>query len=974
MPESLSSPNAAVAIAPLPNPRLARKFQPIRGSSSAMRVRSISATSLVPLFLAAVLFLSGITLARCVYLPPGPLMLCFFAFAALTGAAAFKAPRIVWLPMLLLWIGLGAWSAEMEPPPVLNAKLAESVSDGLLRTLEGTVVTAEPIQSGIAEDQNPGQDLDGSIRDQSTSAGPDSGHDSSRSRLRQQVDLEVHAAEVLTDDYDGMEPVPNGGVSRVRLQLDWPAETKARGIDCGETIRVTARLVSPQIFLDPGVWNRAAYLETRQVAATAAVDATRMDEGVPRLALLGAEPRSPGCMLDRARKRINENLESLPAMSSGLPAWLRAWLPAWLSVSPADAAMLTALLTGNRSALTRGIRSGFERTGSFHLVVVSGLHLAIVAGCVLAIARRLRMGSVASTLLTIVLAFAYAVFTGFGVPVQRSFWMVTLYLLGRLLYRDRSPLNVIGFAALCLAAASPHSIFDASFQMTLLAVTAIAGIATPLLEPGVQTRLRALRNLKLVSMDAKLPKRIAAFRVLVRMIAEEVETAWDASQTGWQGRWLGWRLLPGTLTFGLRAAELICVTAIVELALALPMAIYFHRVTVYALPVNLCLLPLLGLMLPVAMILLVVIAVWPAAALVPAAACVALLHAGIFVVSRLGHWASADLRLPEPAAARTLLALALFVLAVWLVRLADDARWTYLRWAGIAALAGMAALAVAPRPVEHPRDALLFEAIDVGQGDSLLLITPDGHTLLVDGGGLGLPFQSRARQADSAFDTGEDIVSPTLWARGIRRLDAVALSHAHHDHMGGLPAILRNFRPKELWVGRNPPVGAYKDLLHVADAAGVAVHSLSAGEDFSFGDARVRVVGPAAGYRPGAEPSNEDSLVLRMSYGDEAVLLEGDAEKAEELTMLAGFDLGSMVLKVGHHGSRSSTQPAFLAAVHPQWAVISCGRKNRFGHPRQEILEELQQAHVRTYRTDSDGAMCFLLRQKWVEPEPGCGR
>ena len=117
-----------------------------------------------------------------------------------------------------------------------------------------------------------------------------------------------------------------------------------------------------------------------------------------------------------------------------------------------------------------------------------------------------------------------------------------------------------------------------------------------------------------------------------------------------------------------------------------------------------------------------------------------------------------------------------------------------------------AVVVVLPRAIDHPHDALLVEAIDVGQGDSLLLITPDGKTMLVDGGGFG----GGPRQAAQDFDIGEEVVSPVLWSRGIRHLDVVALSHAHSDHMGGLPAVLRNFRPDELWVGNNPPVAAYE--------------------------------------------------------------------------------------------------------------------------------------------------------------------
>jgi len=179
-------------------------------------------------------------------------------------------------------------------------------------------------------------------------------------------------------------------------------------------------------------------------------------------------------------------------------------LPAPLRLSEDDAVMLSAMVAGDRTYLTHRLRVGFERTGSFHMLVVSGLHLAVLAACILWITRRLRIPRVPATLITIAASFAYALFTGFAVPVQRSLWMVTLYLLGRLVYRERNALNTIGFAALVLLAVSPRSLFDASLQMTLLAVMAIAGIAMPLLAATVHPYWSATRDLKLVAIDIKL--------------------------------------------------------------------------------------------------------------------------------------------------------------------------------------------------------------------------------------------------------------------------------------------------------------------------------------------------------------------------------------------------------------------------------------------------------------------------------------
>lgn len=695
----------------------------------------------------------------------------------------------------------------------------------------------------------------------------------------------------------------------------------------GNRVNLTGKLRQPRNFRNPEAFDYEGYLHGLGITTLASVRADRVE------ILQGSAGTKLGFWRSRIRRSILGHLHNS-----------RLW-------RDEDAALFAAMVVGDDSLLLRHVREEFQETGVYHLLVVSGMNVGLLAFTVFWLARRLRAPQWLASAITILLSVFYAFVAGMGAPIMRAVLMLSLFLVARLFYRDRAALNATGFAALVVLVISPAAWFDPSFQLTFLALLAISGISLPVLERTSTRYRRALRHLDSTSYDLTLEPRLAQFRLDLRLLAGRLAR--------FVGKLPARALLTGLMGLLLAVYELLVVSSITQAVLVLPMRMYFHRAAIVGLPANLLVLPLAGIMLNAAVVAIALSYLWlPLAALAAWVATTAL-HWTLAIITSISRWNISQWRVPD--ATLTLGILASLGIAVALFAARSRRKLVLVGLAVLAICAAVSALYHAPARVQPGK--LEVTAIDVGQGDSLLIVSPEGKTMLIDGGGAIGPFRGE-------FDYGEDVVSPYLWYRGLDHLDVVVLTHAHDDHIGGLPRIIENFHPRELWLGINPETPALRRLRQTALKNHVQVRQHVQGNDFDWAGTHIHVLAPPQHWQPEAKPKNDDSVALLISYRNTKALLVGDVEKKME-SFIAAEWIQADLLKVAHHGSATSTTPELLQAARPRFAVISVGAHNSFGHPRREVLERLQDYHVQTYRTDTMGVTTFLLDGSKVEVKPG---
>jgi competence protein ComEC len=523
----------------------------------------------------------------------------------------------------------------------------------------------------------------------------------------------------------------------------------------------------------------------------------------------------------------------------------------------------------------------------------------------------------------------------------------------------------------------PSLLFDPSFQLTMLSVAAIVGIAFPLIE-----KLRSIGTWSPMPTTPFPPNvNNGLLRFCEMLYWRPVVWEMESRRQVWSARLFKEPFFPALIgKAGQRAGSYIfeglLISVVVQMCLLPLLAVYFHRVA----PVSLVLNLWVGAILAAESFMAVTAVVLSNVSEFLAAPVIAttefLNHLMISVQALLARSEWSSWRVPNYPGPMRAVYVAYFVplIALGLVSFRWDPFKLTPRIHGrrvvlfsFAALIIFAAIIVL-HPFSAPRadGRLHLEFFDVGQGDAALVTFPDGMTLLVDGGGRVQFPQPEDEDRTDAFvpdvaGIGEMVVSPILWAKGYSKIDHILATHADADHIQGLTDVVANFSVGSAYLGRTSPNDPeLAELLHALRERDVPVEVLFRGRKVESGGAVVEVLYPLYDASPDAPSDNDHSIVIRIVYGGRSVLLTGDIERVGEMQLLSGGgDLTADVVKAAHHGSRTSSTPEFVLAARPRYVVISVGRRSIFGHPHREVVERWQAGGAEVLTTGEKGMISF---------------
>lgn len=567
-----------------------------------------------------------------------------------------------------------------------------------------------------------------------------------------------------------------------------------------------------------------------------------------------------------------------------------------------DAAAIFAMVFGGYQGIKQELLDAFTVTGIVHILSVSGSHITLMAGTAGIIGKLLHLPDKATAALATVTIIFYGLLAGAIPPVIRSAIMGILTLLALTMGRERDAQHILSITALGLLLYSPPLLYDISFQLSFGATAGLLYIAPILRE--------------------KLRKKLPVF-----------------------------------------VADSLAITMAAQLSVLPVIAWYFNVISLSSLLANLVITPIVEWIIVMGLFAGLLASVIPVLGqLVFIVASMAL--GVVYELSRAVAALPAS-QIYMPTVQGGYLVAYYAGLLAWLAKYAYAERWEELKekwlpklktWRNkiLAGIGIMLACIVLFNWAQ--KGELQVHFIDVGQGDAALVITPHGHAFMVDTGGT----------RENGYDIGKMVDVPYLHHYGVRELDAIFLTHAHEDHAAGVKGILTKIPTKVVLIGHEG-TGDYLKTFGRGEAGKTEklLAPLKENTSLTLDGVKIEIL-----YSPEAKEvansnlnatGNEFSNLIRVSYGKASFLFTGDLISEQEAELLRRqVPLHSTVLKVGHHGSRTSSSEKFLQAVNPRWAVISCGFENSFGHPHKEVVERLKSAtQAEIYRTDYNGAVVF---------------